>query len=150
MTVTQKKPTVLMVDDEVDFLDAAKTALTHRGLDVFRALNGAHAIEMIKQRLPDVIVLDVRMPDIDGVQLFFRLKLVYPSIPVILLTGHGTVQQAFETSRQGVFEYLTKPCDMDELARVIRAAHDSRRTGSQRAATGMGNPGGENGIPGKE
>lgn len=150
MTVSQQNPSVLMVDDESDFLDAAKSALIRRGIRVFTALSGASAIAEIKERVPDVIVLDVRMPDIDGVQLFYRIQAVYPDIPVILLTGHGSVQQAFETSRKGVFEYLTKPCDMDELARVIRTAHESTRQDPRRTAGEAGEFDLEDGIIEKE
>jgi two-component system, NtrC family, response regulator AtoC len=126
MPATQEKISLLLVDDERDFLDAAAAALSRRGFDVDTARSGERAVEMMKQKCPDVIVLDVKMPGIDGVQLFHRLNLVYPDIPVILLTGHGTVQQAFETSKRGVFEYLTKPCDIDDLACVVRRAHQGR------------------------
>jgi DNA-binding NtrC family response regulator len=122
MKTTDEPVSLLLVDDELDFLAAVKKALSSRGFDVETAENGDRAVERLRQYRPDVVVLDVKMPGIDGVQLFRRIHLVYPEVPVILLTGHGTVKQAFETSKEGVFEYLTKPCDVDELAFVVRQA----------------------------
>jgi DNA-binding NtrC family response regulator len=122
MNTTDEPVSLLLVDDELDFLAAVKKALSSRGFDVETAENGERAVERLRQHRPDVVVLDVKMPGIDGVQLFRRIHLVYPDVPVILLTGHGTVKQAFETSKEGVFEYLTKPCDVDELAGVVRQA----------------------------
>ena len=129
MSINEEKVFLLLVDDEQDFLEAIERALSNRGFEVATAACGVDAIECLRRSQPDVAVLDVKMPDIDGVQLFKRLHLVYPDLPVILLTGHGTVQQAFETSRDGVFEYLTKPCDVDELAAVARraAGREARR-----------------------
>jgi DNA-binding NtrC family response regulator len=66
------------------------------------------------------------MPGIDGVEVFQKLTRLVPDLPVVMLTGHGNVQQAFETSRNGVFEYLAKPCDMDRLAQVLRNAAGQR------------------------
>ena len=87
MPSIQEKISLLLVDDERDFLEAAAAALSRRGFDVDTANSGEQAVRMVKQKRPDVIVLDVKMPGIDGVQLFHRLSLVYPEIPVILLTG---------------------------------------------------------------
>ncbi len=70
----------------------------------------------------DVVVLDVKMPGIDGVSTFREIKQMAPSLPVLILTGHGNIEQAFETSREGVYEYLTKPCDVATLASVARLA----------------------------
>jgi DNA-binding NtrC family response regulator len=66
------------------------------------------------------------MPDMDGISVFNNIKRDWPSIPVILLTGHGTIQEAFETSKRGVFEYLSKPCDIEKLADMLRRAEESR------------------------
>lgn len=117
---------LLMVDDEREFLQAVEPGLTRRGFDVTFAENGPAALELLASRTFDVAVLDVKMPGIDGVDLFRKMKGSVPELPVILLTGHGNIQDAFETTREGVFEYLTKPCEVDELARVVRQAAETR------------------------
>lgn len=113
---------LLMVDDEREFLDALTPGLTRRGFDVTVAENGSKALEKLSTRTFDVVVLDVKMPGISGVDVFREIKRSNPNLPVILLTGHGNIEQAFETSREGVFEYLSKPCDIEKLAMVARKA----------------------------
>jgi DNA-binding NtrC family response regulator len=113
---------ILLVDDEVDFLDSVTPALARRGFAVGQATDGRKALALLEQQSFDVIVLDVKMPGLDGVETFRRIKQLRPEIPVIMLTGHGTIQQAFEISREGVVEYLTKPCDVEKLVRVAQAA----------------------------
>ena len=115
---------LLLVDDEVEFLDAVKPGLARRGFLVTSAESGQAALQLLSEEAFDVVVLDVKMPGIDGVDTFRTIKRTAPTLPVILLTGHGNLQQAFETSREGVYEYLAKPCDIEELARVARSAVD--------------------------
>jgi DNA-binding NtrC family response regulator len=118
---------VLLVDDDLDFLDATARALSRRGFEVTLAEDGTGAIESAQRKPFDVVVLDVRMPGMDGAEVFRQLKQSSPTLPVIMLTGHGTVQQAYEVSREGVFEYLTKPCDIDKLVKVARRAFEQTR-----------------------
>jgi DNA-binding NtrC family response regulator len=113
---------LLLVDDEQEFLDGTSRALRRRGFDVQTACGAEEALELVQAMKFDVAVLDVKMPGMDGVELFRRLRARWPWMPVIMLTGHGTVQQAFETSREGVVEYLTKPCDVEVLADTVRDA----------------------------
>jgi DNA-binding NtrC family response regulator len=119
---------ILMVDDEVEFLEATSRALRRRGFEVYTATDGRAALEVLARQAVAVAVLDVRMPGINGLELFGRIKVNCPDLPVVMLTGHGNVQQAFQTSREGVFEYLTKPCEVEKLADVVRraaGAHDA-------------------------
>jgi len=113
---------LLLVDDELDFLEATSRALSRRGFEVKTAEDGVRALELILQHSFDVVVLDVRMPGMDGAEVFHQIKERKPTLPVLMLTGHGSIKQAFETSREGVFEYLTKPCDIDKLVKVARRA----------------------------
>ncbi len=122
MSRVEAKIQVLMVDDEREFLQAVEPGLARRGFDVVSAENGHRALELLSARSFDVVVLDVKMPGIDGVDTFREIKRVAPELPVILLTGHGNIQQAFDTSREGVHEYLTKPCEVETLAEVLREA----------------------------
>ena len=118
----QDKSRLLLVDDESDFLDAVAPGLERRGFEVTRAETGVRALELLELRAFDVVVLDVKMPGLDGVSVFRRIQELAPGLPVVLLTGHGSLSQAFETSREGVFDYLMKPCDVDTLAEVAHRA----------------------------
>ncbi|MBN1960130.1 MAG: response regulator [Deltaproteobacteria bacterium] len=118
---------ILLVDDELEYLEITARALHRHGLDVKTAADGARALELVRHNNFDTIILDERMPGLNGSEVFQLIKQQNPDIPVIILTGHGTIKQAFEISRMGVFEYLTKPCDINKLVKVIhRACSDSK------------------------
>jgi len=120
MPTTDDKYKILLVDDEEEFLAATSQALVRRGMDVDVAPNGVTAIEMVNRKRYDVVVLDVRMPDIDGIEVFGIIRSKQPGLPVIMLTGHASIDEAFQTSRNGIADYLTKPIDMDDLAARVR------------------------------
>lgn len=122
MTENGKKVKLLLVDDEVEFLASTAKALRRRGFQVTTVQNPTIALGRLERETFDVAVLDVKMPGISGDKLFREMKRRWPGIPVVMLTGHGTVQQSFEISREGVFEYLTKPCDVEKLAQVCQHA----------------------------
>jgi len=111
---------LLMVDDEEEFLMSSAQALNRRGFEVDVALNGVTALEMIESSDYDVVILDVKMPDIDGIEVLRKIRQTQPYLPVILLTGHGSLEDAFQTSKDGVADYLSKPIEIDELTRVVR------------------------------
>jgi DNA-binding NtrC family response regulator len=111
-----------MVDDEEEFLMSSAQALNRRGFEVDVALNGVTALEMIESNDYDVVILDVKMPDIDGIEVFRKIRLTQPYLPVILLTGHSSLEDAFQTSKDGIADYLSKPIEIDELTRVVREA----------------------------
>ena len=122
------KVRLLLVDDEEDFLASAASALERRNIEVITADNGMEALEICGKQAFDVVVLDVKMPGIDGVELFRRIKTKIPGLPVIILTGHGTIAQAFETSKDGIYDYQMKPCSIDELAvKIFEAAETNKR-----------------------
>ena len=122
MSRPEKDVRLLMVDDEGEFLQAMEPGLCRRGFDVTTAQDGVWALKLLAERTFDVVLLDVKMPVLDGVDTFREINRLAPNLPVVLLTGHGNITQAFETSREGVFEYLTKPCAMEDLVRVLREA----------------------------
>ncbi len=117
---------LLLVDDEQEFLESMAAVLGRRGFDIETAQDGYEALEILEKKRFDVGVIDVKMPGLDGVELFREIKLRHSGMPVILLTGHGTLQQAFNSSREGVFEYLTKPCSVGDLVQVVRRAVEGR------------------------
>lgn len=116
MVKSVRKIKLLLVDDEEEFLTASSQALGRRGFDVEIAPNGVTALEMVEKSEFDVLVLDVKMPDIDGIEVFKQIRETLPDLPVVLLTGHSSIDDAFQTSKNGVADYLSKPIDMDELA----------------------------------
>jgi DNA-binding NtrC family response regulator len=136
MAETKKSMKILLVDDEKDFLKSTSKALDRRGFEVKTAENANDALNLLEGESFDVAVLDVRMPGMPGDQLFREIKRKRPGLPMIILTGHGTIQQAFNTSREGIFDYLIKPCDVDKLAEVVRQAVESRRRKTAEASKG--------------
>ncbi len=122
MNENTSKIRLLMVDDEEEFLMSSAQALNRRGFEVDVALNGVTALEMIESNDYDVVILDVKMPDIDGIEVFRKIRLTQPYLPVILLTGHSSLEDAFQTSKDGIADYLSKPIEIDELTRVVREA----------------------------
>jgi two-component system OmpR family response regulator len=123
---------VLIVDDEQDFVKSASKALNRRGFDCSGVLDGASALQKLREGWFDVVVLDLKMPGLDGEEVFRRIQRDYPGLPVIMLTGHGSIPHAFQTAKKGIADYVAKPCDMDELAERIRrveaAAYARRET----------------------
>src|SRR3990172_8015319 len=122
MDANNKPVRLLLVDDEEEFLLATSRALGRRGFEVSVAPNGVTALEKISSESFDVVVLDVKMPDIDGLEVFSQIGSLAPELPVILLTGHPSVADAFHTSKHGIADYLSKPVEMDELAQKARQA----------------------------
>jgi DNA-binding NtrC family response regulator len=120
MTPTPHNLRLLLVDDEAEFLEAMKPGLARRGFEVRVADSGRAALALLETETVDAVVLDVKMPGIDGVETFGEIRRRVPGLPVILLTGHGSIPQAFETARAGVDDYVAKPCDVETLAGVVR------------------------------
>ncbi len=118
---------VLLVDDEVEFLSSMEKVLARRGMEVFTAGSGRKALDLLAQKRVDVVIVDVKMPGIDGMDLLNQIKLDDPAIEVVLLTGHGNVSLAVRGMKQGAFDYLTKPQETDEFVRIIRAAHKKKK-----------------------
>jgi len=106
---------VLLVDDELEFLATLVKRLTKRGLNISTAKNGEDALKIIGGKMIDVVVLDVRMPGIGGIQTLREIKKKDPLMEVIMLTGHASVEVAIEGMELGAFDYLMKPADIDEL-----------------------------------
>ncbi|MCU0724349.1 MAG: response regulator [Planctomycetes bacterium] len=128
MTEREGSIRVLLVDDETEFLESMAKALSRRGFVVLTAASGTEGQAMAEAEPLDVAVLDVKMPDIDGYELFRRVRKAKPSLPILILTGHGTIDKAFELSKGGVFDYLAKPVEVEKLAEaLLRAAAETGR-----------------------
>ncbi len=117
---------LLLVDDEDDFRTTLASRLRKRDFDVTDVENGYRAIEEVKKGKIDVAVVDVKMPGIDGLETLRKMRTVEPLIEVILLTGHASVESGIEGMRLGAFDYLIKPCDINDLVVRIDDAYQRR------------------------
>ena len=119
---------ILLVDDEVPFVETMTKRLNRRGFDILSAYTGQDALDMLSNhREIDVVILDVKMSGMDGIQTLEEIKNRFPITEVIMLTGHATVESAIEGMKLGAFDYLMKPCDMDQLISKVESAVQRRR-----------------------
>ncbi|MBE9561224.1 MAG: response regulator, partial [Proteobacteria bacterium] len=113
---------ILLVDDDVSLLKLLSIRLKSSGYEIETAENAHHALTRLAVFQPHLVITDLRMGDMDGLALFDRIHQQYPSLPVILLTAHGTITGAVNATRKGIFSYLTKPFDSQKLLKEIRQA----------------------------
>jgi len=118
-----EKIRVLMVDDEEQFRATTSKILTRRGYDTMVAASGEEAIAALKKTPRDVVILDIKMPGMSGVEALEKIKKIDPQVQVIMLTGHGGEETARESLKHGAFDYLSKPCDIDLLSARINDAY---------------------------
>lgn len=120
---------ILLVDDEAPFVDAMSRRLTKRGNKVLASYSGQEALEKLRKDREsniDVVILDVKMPGMNGLETLVAIKREHPLMEVIMLTGHATVESAIEGMKLGAFDYLMKPCEIDVLDRKISEAADRK------------------------
>lgn len=124
---------IMLVDDEESFLDVMTKRLSMRDLTVMSASGGEQALKNLAQdNTIDVVILDVKMPGMDGIETLRAIKADYPLVEVLMLTGHATVENAIDGMKQGAFDYLMKPCNIDQLvgkvadAKKKKAAHEEK------------------------
>jgi DNA-binding NtrC family response regulator len=113
---------VLLVDDEQGFLEAMSKRLAKRGFLVRMANGGVKALDLLAHSESDVVILDQKMPEMDGLQTLVQIKARHPRVKVIMLTGHATVDSAVSGMALGAYEYLVKPCDLETLVEQIHAS----------------------------
>jgi DNA-binding NtrC family response regulator len=126
---------VLMVDDEEEFVNTLAERVKMRDLKSEVALNGEQALQQMEQDEPDVMVLDLKMPGIDGMEVLRRVRQAYPEVQVIILTGHGTDKDEEEAKRLGAFAYLQKPVSIEKLVKTMKDAYKRKLESSMVAAT---------------
>ncbi|MBU2546979.1 MAG: response regulator [Proteobacteria bacterium] len=126
-------PIVLLVDDEAAFVDVLAKRLKVRGFEVLTAPGGQEALDLLASTPNiEVVVLDLKMPGLDGLETLARLKRAHPLIEAIFLTGHGTVESGVQGMKLGAFDYLTKPADVEKLVALVdEAAHRKRKNEDQ-------------------
>jgi len=123
---------VLVVDDEADFLETIVMRLQRRKIDAYGVDGGKKALELVENERFDVVVLDVLMPGMDGIETLKLLKKKDPFIEVIILTGHGSVESGLQGMQFGAFDYIMKPADLDELLEKIQQAYERKRLHEER------------------
>ena len=122
----KNKIKLLIVDDEIEFLDSITERLEQRGLEVAKATDADSAIALAQRQKFDLALLDLRIPGTDGKELLEKLKQEHKFLEIIMLTGYGTIDSAFECSKLGAFGYLSKPFDIDHLLQVLKEAFQHR------------------------
>ena len=132
MTISSKNTDLgpvrlLLIDDEKDFVNILAKRFKHRNIDVTKAFSGTEAIQALRENEFDVAVLDLKMEDMDGIEVLKIFKIMDPRLAVIMLTGHGSAESAEQGLKLGAFDYLSKPCEMEELLKKIESAHVHRK-----------------------
>jgi len=120
------KPKLLVVDDEDRFREALSQQLKNRGFKVYESSNGEDAIKIVRHKNPEVVILDQKMPNMDGIQTLKELKKIRPEVQVIMHTAYGNIESARVTGKHDVYCYLEKPCDLDQLISMIKLAAEER------------------------
>lgn len=117
---------LLLVDDEKGYVHVLSHRLVKRNIDVTKAYSGSEAIQALRKKDFDLAVLDLKMEDMDGIEVLRILKKMDPQLAVIMLTGHGSEEAARQGIEFGAFDYLTKPCEFEELLLKIKEAYQQR------------------------
>ena len=117
---------ILLVDDEKDFVEMLSLRLQEVGEKVFEAFSGRECLETLQKTGIDVVVLDIRMPGMDGMETLKEIKRKFPLVEVIMLTGHGSAETAVEGMKLGAFDYLMKPADFQDLVTKVTGARQRK------------------------
>ena len=123
----KSKSRVLLVDDEEDIRASLKMILDYEGLESIEASSGQEALEIVAAEEPDAVLLDIKMPRMDGLEVLAALREAHPGLPVVMISGHGTVATAVEATRLGAFDFMEKPLERDRVLLVLRNALERRR-----------------------
>jgi DNA-binding NtrC family response regulator len=118
---------IMLVDDEVDFVEMLSLRLKENGENVLAAHSGSQCLEILDKSVIDVIILDIKMPGMDGIETLQEIKKRYPLVEVIMLTGHGTIDTAIEGMKLGAFDFLLKPTDFDDLLDKLKKARQRKQ-----------------------
>lgn len=124
---SKKTIKLLLVDDERGYVNVLAKRMSKRDIQVTPAFSGSAGIQALRRQDYDVVVLDLKMEDMDGIEVLKIFKKMDPSLPVIMLTGHGSETAAREGIEYGAYDYLTKPCELEELVAKVKQACRARR-----------------------
>ena len=118
---------ILIIDDEESIRDSLKGALEDEGFDVITAEDGESGITRTSEELPDLILLDIWMPGIDGIETLNRLKRLYPKLPIVIMSGHGTIEAAVKATKLGAYDFIEKPLSIEKVILAIGRALETSR-----------------------
>ena len=124
---TPAKSVILLVDDQDSIRFFLEKTLIQEGYEAHSAKAGLEAVEMTQQYIPDLILLDLKLPDIDGIEVLNRVKSIFPEICVVMITAFGDIETAVHAMKQGAYDFITKPINLDQLLIIIKKALESRR-----------------------
>jgi len=134
---------LMLVDDEERYLETTRKLLERKGYRALTATSGSEALMKIAENQVHVVILDVKMPQMDGHETFREIRKRFPLIEVIMLTGHATVESAIEGLREGAFDYLMKPTDVDVLIEKAEEAYEKYRKHQARISRAMSDSAGK-------
>lgn len=127
-----EKTQLLLVDDEERFRTTLAKRFAEKGINADQAGDAKTALGLIRNKSFDVIVLDIKMPEMDGIEALSEIRKIDRNVEVILLTGHGAVDTAVDGMRLGAFDYLLKPCEFDHLLTKVTEAHTVKQARDER------------------
>jgi len=113
---------ILIVDDEESILQSLDGILTDEGFEIQRAMNGVAALGKIEEEIPDLVLLDIWMPEMDGIETLVRIKETYPSLQVVMMSGHGTIETAVKATKLGAYDFIEKPLSLEKVLLTIHNA----------------------------
>ncbi len=117
---------VLLVDDEKDFIESLGERMANRGMNVSTTTSAKDAVKKVQEESYDAIVLDLQMPEMDGIEALKAIKEINPDMQVILLTGHATVEKGIEAMKLGAMDLIEKPADIEAIAEKIKKAQANK------------------------
>ena len=124
---SKRKPTVLVVDDEQDIRSSLRMILEYEGMAMFEASSGREALAAVEERAPDAVLLDIKMRNMDGLEVLTELQRTRPGLPVVMISGHGTIGTAVEATKLGAFDFMEKPLERERVLLVLRNAFEHNR-----------------------
>jgi len=120
-------PAVLIVDDEITIIESLEGILSDDGFEVMHAYNGYEALKKIETDSPDIVLLDIWMPGMDGIETLKEIKKIAPNLPVVMITGHGSIESAVDATKSGAYDFLEKPLSIDKVMVTINNALNFRK-----------------------
>jgi two-component system, NtrC family, nitrogen regulation response regulator NtrX len=125
------KPRILVIDDEAAIRDSLRMTLEYEGYEFLGAATGQEGLALAEREAPDLVLLDVKMPGMDGLDVLERLRHMNEATPVVMISGHGTTSTAVEATKKGAFNFIDKPFESDKLLLTLKIALDQRRLGDE-------------------
>src|ERR1700704_3178596 len=121
------KSRILVIDDEAAIRDSLKMTLEYEGYEFIGAATGQEGLTLVEREAPDLILLDVKMPGMDGIEVLERLRSMNEAVPVVVISGHGSISTAVEATKKGAFDFIEKPFASDRVLVSLRNALNQRQ-----------------------